>query len=81
MNFGKAFADCRVRKLSDTRFKRRDERYLFETSWQGIPTRRGSLTYYALSLPEFAIPKLVEVGDPHFVGKQYRKTIYRDDQR
>ena len=81
MAFQEAFASCRVRKVGDARFRNDGGRFSFETSWLGIPTQRNSLTYYAISLPEFAVPELIELKDPHIVGKQYRKTVYRDDQR
>jgi hypothetical protein len=79
--YREGFATCRVRKVGDTRFRQDGELFSFETSWSGIPTQRNSLTYYALSLPVFAIPELVELADPHSAGKMYRKTVYRDDQR
>ena len=79
--FRESWASCRVRKVGGARFRKEDKFYTFETSWLGIPTQRHSLTYYALSLPEFAIPESIELTDPHRFGKQYGKSVYRDDQR
>lgn len=79
--FNNAFASCRIRKVSGSRFRRTENVYSFETSWEGIPTVRDSITYYALSLPEFGIPHNVEVRDPHEHGKQYKRSVYRDSSR
>lgn len=79
--FRESFASCRVRRVSASRFRLEGDIYTFETSWHGIPTQKHSLTYYALSLPDFAIPESIILTDPHMFGKQYGKTVYRDDQR
>lgn len=79
--YGRAFANCQTRKLGDSRFKEQAGHYSFDTSWQGIPTKRGCLTYYALSLPEFAVPNEIQITDPNNNGSQFRRTVYRDDQR
>ncbi len=78
--FRNAFAECRARRLGVSRFRRVDDRFLLRTSWAGIPTERHRLSYYALSLPEFAIPGSVRFADPRS-GREFRKTVVRDDQR
>ena len=78
--FRNAFAECRARRLGSTRFSRVNDRFVLRTSWTGIPTERHRLSYYALSLPEFAIPGSVRLADPRS-GREYRKTVVRDDQR
>lgn len=79
--FREGFANCKVRKFSNTNFKKIDDAYKFTTNWQGIPTERSSLSYYALMLPEFAVPLSVEIFDPHKAGSQYRKQVNRDDDK
>jgi hypothetical protein len=77
--FRNAFAECRARRLGATRFMRVNDRFRLRTEWVGIPTERNRLSYYALSLPEFAIPCSVRFVDPRS-GREYRKTVVRDDQ-
>jgi hypothetical protein len=79
-SFSEGFATGKVRKLSETRFKNEDGHYRFHTSWLGIPTARGELSYYALSLPEFAIPETVELSDPRS-QRPYNKTVLKDEDR
>lgn len=78
--FGHAFAECKVRKVGSVRFSRVNERFSFLTSWTGIPTATRRLSYYALSLPEFAVPTAVKFFDPRS-GREYRKYVVRDDHR
>lgn len=78
--FDEGFAAARTRRLGDDRFQRVGEKYIFNTSWLGIPTKRDWLTYYALSLPQFAVPSQIRLNDPHS-GRDYRKSVCRDDQR
>jgi hypothetical protein len=82
-SFRKGFANCRARCLGRPNFYANGNcnSYHFETSWYGIPTKRNWLSYYALSLPEFAIPKLISISDPHRAGREYRRYITRDDKR
>ncbi len=79
--FKKAFAECKSRRVSSARFSSaRDGAFHFVTSWVGIPTERQRLSYYALCLPEHAIPTNVKFTDPRS-GREYKKAIVRDDQR
>lgn len=78
--FSQGFAEAKIRKVSHQNFFEENNYYFYNTSWSGIPTKRGSLTYYAFSLPEFAIPEAINIIDP-YSGRQYRKNVFRDDQR
>lgn len=78
--FSEGFATAQVRRVGPDRFKVSEGRYVFITSWQGIPTERNYLTYYALSLPEQAVPEKIRVSDPHS-GHEYKKHVTRDDDR
>jgi len=79
-HFDRGFAAAQVRRVGPRRFYPIDDGFHFESSWHGIPTKRHSLTYFALSLPRFAIPKRIQVIDPHS-GREYRKNVTRDDEK
>lgn len=79
--YGQAFANCVIRKLGAADFVEHAGQYSFYASWQGMPTQTNYLSYYALSLPEFAVPDFVAVSDPTIPSKSYRKAVYRDDLR
>lgn len=79
--FREAFANCRTRQLSTDSFQSEGPICTFSTSWIGIPTEQRTFTYYALSLPEYAVPMSIEVTDPHVHGRNYKKSVYRDDTR
>jgi hypothetical protein len=76
----KGFAGCTAGKLPKSRFNSVDGQVVFKHSWEGIPTERNSLSYYALSLPEFAVPTRIEFKDPHS-GRRYSCTVIRDDMK
>ncbi|MDO9482596.1 MAG: hypothetical protein Q8S96_06500 [Hydrogenophaga sp.] len=78
--FQKAFAECRSLRVSSSRFSARNGIFHFVTSWAGIPTERQRLSYYAICLPEHAIPTSVRFTDPRS-RREYKKVIVRDDQR
>ena len=78
--FAEGFAECSARKLSASRYSITERGYEFNTSWRGIPTDRGRLSYYAISLPEFGIPVSVRFFDLRS-GREYRKSVDRDDHR
>ncbi len=78
--FDRGFAAAQVRRVGPRRFFRTRNGYHFESSWHGIPTKRHCLTYFALSLPQFAIPSRIQVVDPHS-GREYRKNVTRDDDK
>lgn len=78
--FQRDFAECKSRRLSSSRFYKHNSGLHFNTSWEGIPTKKYRLSYYALCLPQHAIPLKVRFFDPRS-GREYKKTIVRDDQR
>lgn len=78
--FASGFATAMCRKAGNRRFYKSDSGFHFETSWIGIPTEQHQLTYYALSLPEFAVPSRISVYDPH-TQREYKKSVNRDEQR
>ena len=80
-SFREGFANCRARRLGCPNFYANGDSYHVETSWYGIPTERNWLSYYALSLPEFAVPMSVAISDPHCAGHEYRRYVTRDDER
>lgn len=78
--FTEGFAERRALKLSESQFALENGEYRLQIAWYGIPTQRNSLSCYALSLPEFAVPTMVRLKDPHS-DREYAKTVIRDDQR
>ena len=46
-----------------------------------MPTLRSYLTYYALYLPEFGVPTEIRFSDPYTNGKEYSRTVFRDDEK
>lgn len=79
--YREGFAKCRARLLAAPSFVRNGSSCHVEISWSGIPTERSWLSYYALSLPEFAIPERISISDPHRAGREYRRFVTRDDER
>jgi hypothetical protein len=79
--FSEGFANCKLRKVGSRRFYQRGDIFHVELGWAGIPTERNWLSYYAVSLPEFAVPITLSVWDPHMPERQYRRTVTRDNQR
>jgi len=78
--FQSAFAECRVRRVSGSRLRNNEGRFQFVAPWAGIPTKEQHLTYYALCLPEHAIPVRVLATDPRS-RREHKKVVVRDDQR
>jgi hypothetical protein len=79
--FEEGFAQCTARRLAGRAFTKNQETFHTETSWYGIPTERNCISYYALSLPRFAVPRNVSIIDPHKRSKEYRRRVSRDDAR
>ncbi len=79
--FEEGFSGCRTRKVGKAYFSFDGRAYHFEGKWSGIPTERNWVSYYALSLPEFAIPVSLSVADPHRPEREYKRAIRRDDTR
>lgn len=78
--FKKEFADSTVLKLSKHHLSLANGGYNLRMQRGGIPTERGQLSYYSLSLPEFAIPTEITLKDPHSSRLLY-KSVFRDKQR
>jgi len=79
--FSREFGECPARRVGKSRFRRLNDCYEFSTSWQGIPTKRNELSYYALSLPEYAVPETIRITDPMRPEHEYQKEVIRDDQK
>jgi hypothetical protein len=77
--FKKDFADCKFLKLTKHFFTARNGDYNLRIQRGGIPTE-GQLSYYSLSLPEFAVPTEITLKDPHSNEPLY-KSVYRDKLR
>jgi hypothetical protein len=80
-SFHKKQANCRQIKLSAENFYQGCDSHIFKTTWQRIPTERQSLTYYALYLPEYAIPTDVKVTDTRNTAREFTKNVFRDDEK
>ncbi|MGB7710669.1 MAG: CHAT domain-containing protein [Microcoleus sp.] len=79
--FSREFGECRARRVGKSRFRRLDDCYEFRTSWEGITTKMNELSYYALSLPEYAVPEGIRITDPMRQEREYQKEVIRDDQK
>jgi hypothetical protein len=79
--FSREFGECPARRVGKTRFSRLNDCYEFRTSWQGIPTKMNWLSYYALSLPEYAVPEEIRITYPMRQEHEYQKEVIRDDQK
>jgi hypothetical protein len=79
--FDKGFAECQARRITKNNFYEREGIFTYKTSWQNIPTERNTLSYYALYLPEFAVPIEINLLDPYSEGRQYKRTVFKDDQQ
>lgn len=79
--FAAGFARCRARKLGTRSFRSDGSRFHVELDWSGVPTEAHWVSYYALSLPQHAIPEALSVRDPHNPSREYRRYVTRDDER
>jgi len=79
--FHSKIASCRQKKITSEHFYQSGNGHVFKTTWQGIPTERESLTYYALYLPEYAIPVEIKVTDTIDTSRQFSKSVFRDDEK
>jgi hypothetical protein len=61
--FSEGFANCKVHKLGSRQYSQHGDHVHVELEWSGIPTERSCLSYYALSLLEYAIPTALSVYD------------------
>ena len=78
--FKQGFENCRSLKLSKSSFTAVNGKYHLQLHRSGIFTVEGTQSYYALSLPEFAIPEGINVLDPRS-DMPLRKSVLRDDER
>jgi hypothetical protein len=78
--FKKRFENCSRLKLSKASFTAINGTYHLQLHRSGIFTAEGTQSYYALSLPEFAIPEEIKVQDPRS-DTPLRKNVLRDDER
>jgi hypothetical protein len=78
--FKQGFENCRGLKLSKSSFTTVNGKYHLQLHRSGIFTVEGTQSYYALSLPEFAIPEEINVLDPRS-DMPLRKNVLRDDER
>jgi hypothetical protein len=74
-------ANCREIRLAPKNFYQADNEFIFKTTWQRIPTISKATTYYALYLPEFAIPTEIKVTDTRNPEKEFSKNVFRDDEK
>jgi len=79
--FSKGFAKCQARKVTENNFFELDGMFTYKANWQNITTERNSISYYALYLPEFAVPVDIQLLDPFTEGKQYRRTVFKDNRK
>jgi hypothetical protein len=78
--FRHGFETCRSLRLSKSSFTTVNGKYHLQLHRSGIFTVEGTQSYYALSLPEFAIPEEINVQDPRS-DMPLRKNVLRDDER
>lgn len=79
--FNEGFATCQARRITRNNFFETDGLFTYKTTWQNIPTERNSLSYYALYLPEYAVPTEIQLLDPFSEGRQYKRTVFKDEQQ
>ena len=77
--FVAGFADCKIRRLGASKFRKEGDSTHFATEWMGVPTQQDFLTLYTLLLPPDAIPVSIHFRDPRS-DREFRKTIFRDDK-
>lgn len=79
--FNEGFAECQARRITKNNFFEIDGIYTFKTTWQNIPTVWNNISYYALYLPENAVPIEIHLLDPYSPGREYKRTVFRDQQQ
>lgn len=79
--FNEGFAICQARRITNDNFFETNGLFTYKTTWQNIPTERNSLSYYALYLPEYAVPKEIKLLDPFTEDRQYKRTVFKDEQQ
>ena len=79
--FNDGFAQSQARKISKENFFKLNNQYIYKTIWIDIPTDRKMVSYYALYLPEYAIPIKINLYDPYNKDTQYKRTIFKDNEK
>lgn len=79
--FNEGFAECQARRITKNNFNELNGVYTYKATWQNITTERNSVSYYALYLPEFAVPIDIQLLDPFTEGRQYKRTVFKDEQQ
>jgi hypothetical protein len=74
-------SSCKKRQMSTEKFFSIDEVFYVSITWSRIPTKNSSLTYYALYLPEFAIPIKIDVCDTLIYDKRFKKSVFKDKEK
>ncbi len=77
--YNKKMEKAKARRLGAGYFVKEGNEYIFRTQWEGIPTERQKLSYYALMLPTNAVPTQIRIYDPLSDDFQYNRSIRRDD--
>lgn len=79
--FSKAFAECSTRHVAGERFRVRENAITYTTSWQGIPTERCHVTFFALSLPQRSRLDSLQITDPYNPGREFKRKVVFDRLR
>ncbi|MGL5062800.1 MAG: CHAT domain-containing protein [Microcoleus sp.] len=77
--FSREFEECPALRVGKTRFRSLNGYYEFCTCWRGIPKEDGKISYYALSLPENAIPDEICI-EPQSIYRE-AVAVTRDEQK
>lgn len=78
--FNEGFAECQSRRLGKRSFFYQDKNYHFRSQWREISTKSQEITYYTLSLPQYAIPVGLEITNPSQPEQQFKRSIIKDEQ-
>jgi hypothetical protein len=81
-SFARGFAECKSHSLGRRCFRDFSKNnYQFSHIWRGIPTKRSEVSFYSLSLPEYAILKYIQIIDPQNPSHEFKRSIVRDEQK
>lgn len=69
-----------ARKLNSNHLRTSDLVTQLSLPWRNIPTEQGELSYYALSLPNYAVPFQIAVINPHN-DRPLKKAVIKDEQK
>ena len=74
-------AECQARKISRENFYQMNGIFTYKSSCHNFPTENEALTYYALYLPEYAVPINVNIFDPINHNIKFKRTVIKDNQK